>query len=737
MTVVRLALGLAFSSAPEHRWRRVAVLVSTAVFMVLLLAAISTMSMAVRQNDRNAARLPGISSTIAPTDMFFRLGGDNWHGRPIALAWVEPTTSTHTPEVPPGMRTFPEPGQAVVSPALAELINTHPSLGARYPNHDVLDDEGVNSGGELLAYVRPSRGRAIGEEDAAVHKVGARWVGSGPVVRVSGFGGASGLGLADNTPFWAVSQAVTGFLIVPALIVLIVGASAASRLRDHRFQVLRSLGSPASHTRRIATVETLALAVPSFVGVTLAWAVVAPHVNVVPLVNYRLVRGDAAIPWWLLLTAAVIAMGVCVLVSVALSAVRGSGRASRPTTTKTTASSWAVLPMMLAGIAFVAARGFGGELASELNAVGVLLAVSGSPLLLPGLLAGAGASFSRFRSVPFSLTGSTLQWDPLRMARPFMGLGALLMLALVGAGYTSLAAYTEEPNPGVATSFVTVEWHAPRSGDTRRFDNALETGLVIPFEAPKDHHDVILDNRAGEPDHKEAGGAASHDAHRSVLVGATCTQIAASVLPGITCSASSLRHLPPGAEPRLKALLGVESDMSVHLAARSDVRPGSAVVVGSTPVETLDERTRNAALATLPAPFVNSSINLRSQPSPLVAWIAAGSSTAIVALSIACLLALVDRLLATRRQHRRLVNIGMPPSTLRLFAALLFALPYLVMVAFAFTTGLAICLTMVSGSAPVPWVAIGATLMTTVTLGLIGTFALATASTRSAIRAPE
>ena len=62
------------------------------------------------------------------------------------------------------MAALPAPGQAALSPALHEITLDNPDLAARYPDHLVLSEEAVATGGTLLAYVgAPGRTRSYDE----------------------------------------------------------------------------------------------------------------------------------------------------------------------------------------------------------------------------------------------------------------------------------------------------------------------------------------------------------------------------------------------------------------------------------------------------------------------------------------------------------------------------------------------------------------------------------------------
>ncbi len=733
MTLLRIAAGLARSSAPEHRWRRLAVPVSAFVFMLALLASTSVVVMADRQNDRNAERLPEISAGAAPTDLFMRISFDHWRGRQFPVAWISPADAAAAPVLAPGMRRFPEPGQAVVSPALAELIEAHPELARRFPRASVLGVEGVQTGGELSAYVRPPAGRGIGDEAGAIRREGGAWVGRGPVARVSGFGGRSGLSLGDPVSLWHVGQAVFGFVCLPGILVLLIGLAAGSRLRDHRFQVLAGLGAPGRTIRAIAIFETLTLAAPALAVATAVWALVTPHIVELPFLRYRLVEGDLAVPAWLLAVAVLVAVAACAAGAVAALALRGRRAAApRPVGERGGLSWLAQAPLVAAIAAFVAAGAVGGDAAARLNVLGITLVIAGTPFVLPALLRAVGGSVAGARSVALSLAGSAMVWDPRRLARPFMGLGALVVVALVAIGYTTLMTHSDEgERSGPGPHAVAVEWRDHAPGDLARLEAALGTGLVVPFAAAEAHHGAAS---AGGHDH---GPAMDQGA---VAVGASCARLAAYV-PGLACARD--RPYALGAEGGFQLARILNVPLGGSAAAVRLVRPaavadtGAAFALDDAPLRALDERTRTAAMTAVPAPMVDSGVNREPVDNPWVRWIGVGGAVAGVALSIACLLALVDRLLAARQEHRRLLSLGISPAHMTGLAAAVFALPYGVMAAFAVGTGLLICLLMLDSGEPFPWGPIGATALATLLVGAVGTAMVAALGSRQTLRDPE
>lgn len=260
--IARIATGLVRNPAPEHRWRRVAVPVSAAVFMLLVLAATSIVLMAQRETGRVERRTALLATEPSPTDLNLAARDDVWRSEQYLVVWIEPAANAK-PVLPPGMERLPEPGEAVLSPALDRLASRHPGLAGRYPDYLVLGSEGVRSGDELFAYVRVPEGRTLpgdlaGDLSGETRAVRVRAFGS-PTVTDPVFPLEPPLPVAS---VGEVVEGVLGLLVVPGLIVLTVGAATASGVRDSRFEMLRWIGAPERTLIALGVLETLILAVP-------------------------------------------------------------------------------------------------------------------------------------------------------------------------------------------------------------------------------------------------------------------------------------------------------------------------------------------------------------------------------------------------------------------------------------------------------------------------------------------
>lgn len=731
MTLLRIAAGLAFNAAPEHRWRRLSVFVSAALFLTFLLAASSLFALVLRESERITTRTAVLADKPSESDLLLVERWDGWRDQTIVVNWLQPASGTVPVIVPPGVAELPDAGEVAVSPALDQLAAQHPELSARYPNRSVIGYDGVRSGGELFAYAVPQAGRSIGNANEALRVEQGQVVGQGPAYRIGRFGppgnaaGYLSLGEPQSVPMGPALGGLTAGLGIPAILILAVGAASASETRNRRFAILRALGAGARTVGTLSVLETLLLAIPGLLFALLAWAVAGPRLTRVPFVRYQVVPGDLALPWWalcVLLAAAVAATAASAWV---LSVIRERrmGR-PRPGLSRTPLLALRALPIIVAIGAFGLGRTIGGYTQADLYLIGFVLAAAGIPALVPIVLRAVGGLLARVRSVSVHLAARSMEWDPVRAARPFIAGAALVFLVLAGAAYVSLSRDIDEPRSTPTTAgAATVEWQDARPGDLARLQAAFGTGLVVPFSA------------AGEHDH---GGGASPDHEHSgrLLIGATCLDLAA-YLPGSQCDPGSAMALPEAMKPAITSWLeqvmhGPASDFElVEPASVADA--GAALFLDRQPVAQVDERARNAAaMVGLPAPSVRSALSLSTRESPLVPWLIGTLAFAAGALAFACLLAIVDRLLGWSEAHRRLVNIGISRPRLARLTALNFALPYFSVLLVSLAGGLAASAVLLLPTSSMPTAAIGVTAMVGAVCGLLGSVGVALLGARSA-----
>lgn len=716
--IARIAANLAFNRAPEHRWRQAAVPVAAAVFMLSILSVAGVLLLLQREADRVEQRTALLSTERSPEDLFLLIGDDVWRGQQFPVLWIDPAGSEAS-ALPPGVSQLPKPGQAVVSPALSRLASENPSLMARYEDHLVIGQEGVRSGNELFAYVRVPQGRSLGAEDSTMRAESFGRPQTGPGASI-----ALDFGYLPPQPLVA---GVFAFLVVPGTIALIVGVSSASGVRDRRFAVLRWVGARGRTLATLAVIETLILALPGLVAATVLLGLVAPRLETVPFTGHETIRGDLRLPWWVLLGGLGVGLTVTAIASVVVATVRHYGRARpRPTSGRAVVTPLRVAPLCLGLAAMALGSALQGDAQANLKLAGIALAVVGVPLALPGMLRAVGGGLVRLGPVPASIAGRGLQWDPVRTSRPFLGVAALIVIALAGSGVISLVNHTEAPlvPDGVART-VTVEWPDAQRGDASRLASALGSGLVIPKREGQAHE------RGGE-DHGAHGQGEGHSHGQATTVGATCPQLS-EYFPGSECDRRAPLQMPEEMERKFVrvAALGPANARVDLVPANELIYTDTAVVLDTGPLAALEDRVRSAAMQNLPAPYVDSPLAAVYAPSELVPWLVGGIIVSAITLAIACLISLVDRLLGARKYHAHLLGLGVSPRRLTALEAWLFATPYAAVVVASFLIGILMCFLIVSPAVAMPWYGIVLTLGAAAVIGAAGTASMAFFRARS------
>jgi hypothetical protein len=718
MWLVPIALGMARGVGRGSRWRRWVVPVAAGIMVASLLTSVAVVLMAARHNERNAQRAPNISAASSEADVFLRIDGDIWRGERILVVWVEPASARHDSVHPPGMAALPPPGHAVVSPALHRLASQASSLESRYPHRDILGWEGVGSGGELLAYVRPPAGRTLGDHEEAVRREDGRFLGQGPLVRVSGFnGGSAGLQLADPLPVAQIALALVGLVCVPATLLLSVSLAIQSRARDARGQLLYALGASRRRLWSLVALEALILALPGLVTGTILWLLVVPSLTLVPFLGARIPLGDLAVPVAVVVVVLLVAVSLCAISAVAVSRLASRRALPRPVGHRESLSLLAGLPLAAALVCFALVPLVRGNVVADLKLAGAVLGIVGTPLIMPAICRLVGAFLAESRSVTVGLVGRAMQWDPRRAVRPFMGLGALLVLTLAGSGYVAVASHVEEPPAAAGDLGVTsVEWLDQRPGDLQALATSLPAFTVVPYALGQSSR------RHDEHQHDHVSGGSGV----MLRLGGSCSQLV-SLLGGSACDRQD--DLTDDAGLRLSqaasGALGYQVE-SVRLVPSDSLnRLGQVLVMSTRPARSHDEATRTGATAVLPAPMVHGPSNQAPVRSPLVAWSVAGVALGAALLFLACVVALLDRSSASLRARTDLLQLGLSGARLRLIESLTFAVPYLVVTVVGLVAGFTACFTMVGGVVDMPWEAVVVIPLVASVVGVLGAVVVA------------
>ncbi|MFD7365922.1 FtsX-like permease family protein [Nocardiopsis alba] len=292
------------------------------------------------------------------------------------------------PPLPPGVETFPGPGEIVLSPALAELLDD-PERSAlrRGYDHTIIGEIGPEGlvGPHELAYY-------LGDDDLTLDD------GAG---RLPGFGGEQG---SSDEPV-ILLLGVVGVVVMLTPVVVFLGAAVrfGGEKRDRRLAALRLMGADRGATRRIAAGETLpgmALGLVLGAGLFLAGR---PIVEAVP-VSSGLYTADVVphpvLALLVLLGVPLLALWV-VLVSLSRVVIEPLGTVRRAERRRP--RLWWRLLLFVAGIALILLSmriDLGGVGWAPLMATGLLAALFGTTAVLPWLL---DRLFGRASGGPLSL----------------------------------------------------------------------------------------------------------------------------------------------------------------------------------------------------------------------------------------------------------------------------------------------------------------------------------------------
>ncbi|MFF6789193.1 ABC transporter permease [Streptomyces filamentosus] len=569
--------------AEAGRVRFAALLLATLTLALALASVVAAHATYEGQEVRGKARGPVFQEDEPdrPAVALWSVTGDSVPGSgqfPVVFL----TRLTEDAPLPPGLASWPEPGESVLSPALWDRPGAR-DLATRYGRTvGTIGSEGLQSPDELFAYVVPFA-RAEGD-------------GVKPVV---GFGPDSGfvyfsVGQQDDAkPEWNFLLMGGFLLVLPAAVLLIVAARAGAHARDRRTALVAVLGASPRSRALIVLGEAL---FPVLAGALSAALVIATAAVVdirLPWVRHVLVAADVRAWWWALL-AAVLGALLVVLMVVVLTDVTGRRRGSgnRIGGTRRAPVKWAAacpvfiliavrgpefFPTGTAPFVFVNWVGAAGALATLPAALAVVIGALGRGL------AGVG----RRRGRPGLLVaGRRAAAHPGPMARMTAGvvvaIGLLLQAVAWQGQLGSNARAAQATVDRIGTSALVVQPPSATVQQWAAFSRALPTGtaaLSLTFEP-------------------QAG--------RTTVTG-ECPALGSLGLP---CASKPKISMSSSADPRLRELLGW-SDGGRHTArvvlgapvtGQGGVRGFTQTVLISprTGADLSEQRIKQAAYASFP-----------------------------------------------------------------------------------------------------------------------------------------
>ncbi|MBD0673722.1 hypothetical protein [Streptomyces sp. CBMA156] len=202
---------------------------------------------------------------------------DSFRGRQFSVVVIAPLTGSAP--LPPGVRSWPRPGEVLLSPALADAPEAEDFRGRWGTVAGLIGAAGLASPGERIAYVRPTQ----------------EMLSTSSLTPITGFGSSTGAGFGDPknvAPRWMILTAMASLLFFPAVAFAVLAARVGAAGRDRRDARLRMLGAGFRARVRLDRGE----AIPSVLagaGLAAALSAVALTTDVrLPWIDYTLAAAD-------------------------------------------------------------------------------------------------------------------------------------------------------------------------------------------------------------------------------------------------------------------------------------------------------------------------------------------------------------------------------------------------------------------------------------------------------------
>lgn len=383
----------------------------------------------------------------------------------LQLTAVAPT-GPNSP-VPPGLSRLPAPGEVIVSPALAEKLNSAEgaSLKARLPGNVVgqIAEPGVSDAADLTAYYGSTAAeiKAEGENASSVYAYGKP---------------AEGFTLP--LMMWMVIAPIAAVLLLPLLIFVTTASRMGAAQRERRLAALRLIGVDARAIKRVAAAESLVGAVIGLVAGGALFYALRPFIGDWLPFGLRVFPDDFTPSWVSLLVIVLLVPGLAV--GSALFGLRrtiveplGVVRQGKPVRRR----MWWRWTITGIGAVFllgtlVVSPGSGDQAAATALAVGSVFLLIGVAALLPWLVE---RIVERLRGGPpsWQLAVRRLQLDSGTASRVVSGLVVVLAGTILIQGVlTSLTDRTSsrsyEAPQGVAAAPVRVDTTTAHEAEVRQ-----------------------------------------------------------------------------------------------------------------------------------------------------------------------------------------------------------------------------------------------------------------------------
>ncbi|AVT31932.1 hypothetical protein C6361_23435 [Plantactinospora sp. BC1] len=242
-----LALGarLVFAGGRNGLLRTLMTAVGVGLGVALLLTSTSVSTMLDGRSERNAARDDQFFGSAQPPPgdrTLLVTAADTVYRNEVIRGRLLQPDGAHPP-VPPGLTRLPGPGELVVSPALARLLDSPDGALLRprldHPVVGTIADEGLSGPNEYAYYLGTDQLRP-----------------GGPTMRIDHFGSESSSEGLDPVLMLLV-LIIFVVLLLPIAVFIAAAVRFGGEARDRRLAALRLVGADAVTTRRVAAGEAL------------------------------------------------------------------------------------------------------------------------------------------------------------------------------------------------------------------------------------------------------------------------------------------------------------------------------------------------------------------------------------------------------------------------------------------------------------------------------------------------
>ncbi|SMD24045.1 FtsX-like permease family protein [Kibdelosporangium aridum] len=481
---VRLAVG----SGRNSLVRLALTAIGVGLGVMVLLVAASVPHMIDARNERGSARTADSSQPVPGVDPVYAVQrSDEFQGRGMQGYLVAPTG----PRAPhaPGVDRLPGPGQAVLSPALVQLLESPEGemLRPRFTQQIIgtVGPDGLTGPNELYFYIGSDSASAM-PDAARISQFGTPWAGRG----------------LTTVEWLLIVLGATSFLI-PVIVFVATSTRLAASVRDRRLAALRLIGAGSAQVRRIAAGEAFVGAVAGlFLGLGLFFLVR----SLVPMVTVSAFRGgifasDVRPDWRL---AVLIAAGLPALaVTIATMSLRRTiieplGVVRRASTAPRILWWRLILPLAGGTLLLVATDGRRFPLIA-----GITLLLLSVPVLLPWIVELVTNRINAGGSPAFQLAVRRLQMDTGTAARVVAGVAVVLAGAIaLQTVYERADKETTPPGQGQ----ISASYFANSLAQIDAFASAIHsidglahvpistTGRVV--DSADEHHSIVVESCA-------------------------------------------------------------------------------------------------------------------------------------------------------------------------------------------------------------------------------------------------